>query len=56
MRSKNTALCPECRHGTILTGTQKQYNAKSKDGKDICPDCKLNEIIHAASCSLEIHI
>jgi len=43
MRSKNTAMC-RCGVGTILTGTQRQYNAKSKDGKDICAECKLQEI------------
>lgn len=32
-------------HGSILAGSQAQYNAKSKDGSAICPDCKLEELL-----------
>lgn len=36
-------LCKRCMQGSILTGEQAKYNAKSKDGQPICPECKLNE-------------
>lgn len=47
MRSKNTALCPACREGTILSGPQKEYNAKvfvDKKNVYVCGDCAIGDI------------
>lgn len=44
MRAKNTKLCPLCLSGTILTGEQRKYNAKSNAGEYICATCKVEEI------------
>lgn len=44
MRAKNTSMC-RCGSGTVLTGQQRQYNAKSKkDNAYICVKCALEEL------------
>lgn len=37
--------CQRCGTGTILSGMQSQYNARSNDGTIICADCKLDELM-----------
>lgn len=44
MKPSNTAMCKRCLMGTVLTGEQRQYNAKSIDGQVICTDCKIAEV------------
>lgn len=44
-RLKSTP-CPRDCGGTVLSGEQTKFNAKSQvDGKQICPNCYLQETI-----------
>lgn len=46
MKQSNTKLC-RCGRHEIMTGTEAQYNAKSKDGSYICTECFIDEIYAA---------
>jgi hypothetical protein len=40
-----TKLCPRCLRGSVMTGRQAQFNAKSVNGQCICTNCKMDEIL-----------
>lgn len=42
----NATICDKCGIGSVFTGDMTKYNPKSRyDGKSICPDCAVREII-----------